>query len=483
MPCNKRKQGHSQNRNRPQRKASAATRRRFLKRIAATTAGAITGAPLIVPRTVLGANAPSNRINMAVIGLGTRGIPDLKLFLKNEDVQVVALCDVNRASDGYRDETSVMGLEPALKIATDHYTARQRSGSFQGIDTTNDFREILARKDIDAVAIVTPDHWHAVMTIMAAEAGKDIFCQKPLTLTLQDGQEMIRAVRKHRRILQTGSQWRSNAKVRFACELVRNGYIGKLKTIRAVIELNNKKGPGPGWQPMPVPEGFDYPMWLGPAPKVPYHKDRCLYKFRFNLDYSGGQITNFGAHSLDIAQLGNGTDRTGPVEVEGLEATWPPKGSLFNTALSSKFKFTYANGVELICESAPPYFGTRFEGTEGWVDFSYKTLKTSPESLATLELKPTDMRLPMPNPARTVAQPGNFYADHVRNFLDCVKSREEPIEPVEVGHRTASLCHLGNIAIQRMKRLAWDPDAECFLDDDTANTMLGRPRRTDWKSG
>ena len=172
----------------------------------------------------------------------------------------------------------------------------------------------------------TPDHWHAVMTVMAAKAGKDIFCQKPLTLTIGDGQDMIRAVRQHQRILQTGSQWRSNARVRFACELVRNGYIGQLKTIRTTISLNNKQGPGPGWQPMPVPEGFDYPMWLGPAPQVPYHKDRCIYKFRFNLDYSGGQITNIGAYALDIAQLGNGTELTGPVEVEGLNAHLAARG-------------------------------------------------------------------------------------------------------------------------------------------------------------
>ncbi len=481
-----RDQSCSQSPDRTPPKPPNASRRGFLKRVATTAAVAgssMIGAPLIVPRTVLGANAPSNRINLAVIGLGTRGLPDMKVFLNNEDVQVVALCDVNRASAGYRDETTVMGLEPALKVATDHYAARQRSGSFQGVDATGDFREILERKDIDAVAVVVPDHWHAVMTIMAAEAGKDIFCQKPLTLTIQDGQEMIRAVRKNRRILQTGSQWRSNARVRHACELVRNGYIGQLQTIRTTISLNNKKDPGPGWQPMPVPAGFDYPMWLGPAPKVPYHIDRCIYKFRFNLDYSGGQITNIGAHALDIAQWGNGTERTGPVEVEGLAATWPPEGSLFTTALTSSFRLKYANGVELICESIPPFFSTRFEGTEGWVEFTSKGLKTSPESLATLTLKPNDIRLFAPNPSRTVAKPGDFYADHVRNFLDCVKSREEPFEPVEVGHRTASLCHLGNIAIKRMKRLTWDPEAEQFPGDPAANAMRSRPRRTDWKAG
>lgn len=459
---------------------SVTSRRGFLK--SATVTGAVAAAPLIVPSSVFGANAPSNRIQMGVIGLGTRGMPDLRTFLRNEDVQVMAVCDVNRASDGYRDEVTVMGLEPGLEAANSHYAAQQKSGQFQGVDGYTDFREIIARDDIDAVAVVTPDHWHAVMTIMAAQAGKDIFCQKPLTLTIQDGKDMIDAVRKNDRILQTGSQWRSHAKVRFACELVRNGYIGELQTIRASIPENNKLGPGPGWQPMAVPAGFDYPMWLGPAPDVPYHQDRCLYKFRFCLDYSGGQITNFGAHLLDIAQMGNGTNLTGPVEVEGLEATWPAKGSLFTTAVTSKFRAKYANGVELICESAPPWFGIRFEGSEGWVEFTEQGLGSSPESLLSTQLGPSDERLPVTSPTQTVANPGRPYADHLRNFLDCVKSREEPVEPVEVGHRTASLCHLGNIALQRMKRLDWDPEAERFLNDDQANEMLGFPRREDWKA-
>jgi predicted dehydrogenase len=261
------------------------------------------------------------------------------------------------------------------------------------------------------------------------------------------------------------------------CELVRNGRIGKLKRIYATIALNNKKGPGPGWKPMPVPPGFDYHMWLGPAPWAPYHKDRCIYKFRFILDYSGGQITNFGAHAIDIAQWGNGTCLTGPVEVEGLAATWPPKGSLFTTALTSKFRVRYANGVELVCESAPPYFGTRFEGTEGWVQFSWKGLTASSKDILATKPDELKIRLPVCNPDRTPEEPGNYYADHIRNFLDCVKSRTEPLEPVEVGHRTATICHLGNIAIQLMRKLRWDPDAERFIGDDEANARLARPAR------
>ena len=454
----------------------AANRREFLK----ATAGAVvaSGCPYVVPSSVFGNTAPSERIQVGVIGLGTRGIPDMKIFMRQDDVQVLAICDVNTASKGYRNENLVMGREPALNIINDYYSAKQKSGSFKGVDSYVDFREIIQRDDIDAVVLVVPDHWHAPMTIMAAEAGKDIFCQKPLTLTIQEGQEMIQAVRNHRRILQTGSQYRSHAAARLACEMVLNGRIGKLKTIRCFIGLNNKTGPGPGWQPMPVPEGFDYDLWLGPAPQVPYHSDRCIYKFRFNLDYSGGQITNLGAHAIDIAHWGNGTSLTGPVEIEGLHAEWPPAGSLFNTALKAGFRAQYANGVELICDSAPPFAGTRFEGSDGWVAFDFRRLTTYPESLATTSIADNEIHLPVSNPVRTAAKPNDYYGDHVRNFLECVKTRQEPIEPVEVGHRTASVCHLWNIAIQRMgEKLQWDPDKEHFVNDDSANSLLNRPAR------
>lgn len=443
-------------------------------------ASAALGSPWLVPASVFGANAPSNRINVGVIGTGTRGIPDMRLFMHNGDVQIMAVCDVNTGSYGYRNEKLFMGREPAQKVANEYYAKKKGTGKYNGVDAYNDFRKIIDRDDIDVVAIVAPDHWHAVMTIMAAEAGKDIFCQKPLTLAIDEGKEMVKAVRKYKRILQTGSQYRSSAAARFACELVRNGRIGRLKTIRAYNATNNKKGPGPGWKPMPVPEGFDYDMWLGPAPMVPYHELRCIYKFRFNFDYSGGQITNIGAHAIDVAQWGNGTSLTGPVEVEGLEAEWPPKGSLFTTALTSKFRAKYANGVELICQSTGGG-GTHFEGTEGWVHFNYRGLKTHPESLLTSKIGPDEIHLPKSNPNRTHDAPGNYYGDHVRNFLDCVKSRQEPIEPVEIGHRTASICHMGNISLQLMRKLQWDPEKEQFVNDDEANAMLGRPMRAPWK--
>lgn len=457
--------------------ATRASRRDFLKTAGAATIA--TAAPMILPSSAWGKNAPSNRINMGIIGLGTRGTPDMQLFMRNDDVQIRALCDVNTASKGYRNEEVVMGREPALKIANDYYAAKLGTGSYNGIDAGTDFLEILQRDDIDAVAIVVPDQWHAPMTVMAAEAGKDIFCQKPMTLTLAEGPEMIAAVRKHGRILQTASQYRSNFRARHICELVRNGYIGELKKMHVNIGFNNKVGPGPGWEPMPVPEGFDYERWLGPAPMVPYHEMRCIYKFRFGLDYSGGQITNLGAHSIDIAQWGNGTDHTGPVEIEGLDAKWLPEGSLFNTALEAKFRARYANGVELFGESNDEYMGVRFEGTEGWVKYGlFGKVEASSKAIEKVELGPNDLRLPVSNPARSFAEMGDYYGDHVRNFLDSVKSREEPLEPVEVGHRTASVAHLWNIGIQRMgKVLEWDPEKEEFTNDDEANAMRSRPRR------
>jgi predicted dehydrogenase len=233
-----------------------------------------------------------------------------------------------------------------------HY-AQKRPGGYKGCDAYSDFRDVLARSDIDAVTCVVPDHWHALIVVAAAKAGKDIYCEKPLSLNVRQGQAMVQAVRQYKRILQTGSHYRSSPANRLACELVRNGRIGKVQRIIAEVAEQNAADPGPGWQPMPVPEGFDYERWLGPAPKVPYHKDRCFYRFRFNLDYSGGQTTNFGAHSLDVAQWGLGADGAGPVEFEDADSVWPPKGGLYNTATKVAFRAKYANhSTASICHVA-----------------------------------------------------------------------------------------------------------------------------------
>ncbi len=446
--------------------------RREVLSTAGTRAIAAVAAPYIVPARVFGAAAPSNRITVGVIGAGNRGFQDLDFFLKNAAAQVVAVCDVNRGSFGYRDEKQFCGREPGQKLVNDFYAKNTRAGSFAGCSITADFRELLARKDIDAVAVVVPDHWHALITIRACEAGKDVYCEKPLSLTVADGRQMVNAVRQHRRVLQTGSQERSNPQTRRAIELIRSGRIGELKKITTYVGAHNKVGPGPGWQPMPVPDGFDYQTWLGPAPEAPYHKDRCLYRFRFNYDYSGGQVTNFGAHSNDMAQWALGADDSGPVEVELLEAKFLPPGSLFNAATETKFRLKYAGGVEVVCQLDKSQVGARFEGSEGMIEVSYGGVVTEPASLRAAIVSPDD-------------KPGHADAGdrHVANFLECVRSRQDPVAAVEIGHRSATVCHLGNIAVRlgKKKVFAWDPTKERFTNDDEANAMLSRAMRAPWQ--
>ncbi len=442
---------------------SRLSRRDFLQ----TTAAA--AAPLVVPSSVFGADAPSNRIHVALIGCGNQSRVDLPSVLRFDDVQVVAVCDVNRGSHGYARSEHFLGREPVRDTVNEYYAKKTGAGSYRGCGIHADFREVLARDDVDAVMVVLPDHWHALVSVMACQAGKDVYCQKPLSLTVHDGQQMIQAVRKHGRILQTGSQYRSSGSVRRVAELVRNGRIGKVQRAIAIVN-GSGAGPGPGWQPMPVPDGFDYDFWLGPAPAAPYHLDRCLYRFRFHLDYSGGQVTNTGAHALDIVQWTLGKDGTGPVEFEDLGAVWPPQGHLYTTAMKTAFRARYADGIELICRTQEPGFGARFEGTEGWIQYTAGKIEASSDAVKDAAIGPDEIHLPVSN-------------NHYRNWLDCIRSRQDPIEPVEAGHRTASICHCGNIAMRLKRRVQWNPETESFVQDDEANQMLRRPYREPWKIG
>jgi len=444
-----------------QRRGMTLSRRGFT-----AAAGAVAVAPLILPRSVFGKHAPGNRINVAIIGCGNQSRADVPAMLRMADVQVVAVCDVNRGSHGYARPEHFLGREPVREQVDEHYAADRKSGAYRGCDAVADFRDVLERDDVDAVVVTLPDHWHALVTVMACAAGKDVYCQKPLSLTVDEGRRMVAAVRTHGRILQTGSQYRSHPAVRTMCELVRNGRLGEVRKAIAIID-GSGSGPGPGWGEMPIPDGFDYDLWLGPAPVAPYHVDRCLYRFRFHLDYSGGQVTNTGAHAIDIVQWGLGTDSTGPVEFRDLGSVWPDAGHLYTTAVRTHFGARYANGVELECVTQSPGFGARFEGTEGWIQFTGGTLQASADAILETPLGPDALRLPV--------SPG-----HYRDFIDSVKSRQDPIEPVEVGHRTASVCHLGNIAMRLGRPLAWDPAAERFRDDDEADAMLRRPYRGDW---
>lgn len=438
------------------RTSTILSRREFLK------AAGVVAAPYFVPGSALGKEgrpAPSERVTMGCIGLGGRGTVDLQAFLGRADVQIVALCDVDAGSTRYEDEWH-RGLGPALDSVKKHYAGR--SGTYKGPVGYRDFRELLARNDIDAVCIGTPDHWHAAITVAAARAGKDIYCEKPLCLTVADGRAMVEAVQRYGRVFQCGSQRRSDARCRFGCELVRNGRLGKLHTVRVGLMGGywTRKNLQPTNEPQPVPPGFDYDLWLGPAPWAPYTYNRCHWNFRWNLDYSGGMVTDWGAHMIDVAHWGMGTEDTGPIEVEG-KGTWPPSTNLFNTATAFEFTCKYANGVSLIVKNGGP---CRFEGTKGWLDFEGGA---NPASLLTERIGASEIHL-------------YESKDHHGNFIECVKTRQRTAAPVEVAHRSLTPAHLGNIAMLVGRKLRWDPAAERFIDDAEANRYLARAYREPW---
>jgi predicted dehydrogenase len=449
-------------------------RRRFLKK-AASAALTTVGFPYIVPAAALGKDSsvsPCNRITMASIGVGGMGTNNMRAFLNQPDVQIVAVCDVVKASNEYGHwykngwQGPWFGRESAQKIVTDYYSKKIPTGRYNGCDAYVDFRDVIARNDIDAVCIATPDHWHAIPAITAAKAGKHIYCEKPMSLTVAEGRAMTEAVRRYGIIFQTGTQRRSSQQYRFICELIRNGRIGRLKRATTIIGPNNKVGPESNWQPMPIPEWLDYNMWLGPAPWAAYHKDRCLYTFRFGLDYSGGQTTNTGAHSIDVIQWANGTDTTGPVEVEDLGGEFPTDG-LFTTATKVHFRALYQNGLELICKTQSG-FSIHFEGTEGRIELDNDKPTYYPGSLKTSIIGPNEIHLYQSN-------------DHHRNFIDCVKTHRQTAAPPEVGHRSVTICHLGNIAMTLKRKLEWNPDAERFTNCKEANQMLARSMRSPWR--
>lgn len=445
-------------------------RREFLKNSAALTTAAL-GFPYIVRSSVFGADgstAPSNRIVMGCIGMGGQGTYNMKAFLNNPDVQVVAVCDVNRGNASYdmlyQAPGSTAGREPARAIVNNKYGNRDCA-------VYNDFRELLCRDDIDAVSVCTPDHWHGLISIAAAKSNKDIYCEKPLVNTIAEGRALCEAVKRHERVLQTGSHERSNDSVRFACELVRNGRIGKLHTIRVNmpnsdshhLEILKSNYPQPT---MPVPDGFDYDMWLGHTPWVEYTQRRCHFWWRFILDYGGGEMTDRGAHIIDIGQLGNNTDDTSPIEISG-SGKAPDKG-IYDTFMEYNFECRYANGVRLIGGSSGNR-GLKFEGTDGWIFIHIHggRLEAEPESLLKEFISPEEIHL-------------GRSPEHHRNFLDCVKTRCQPVAPAEVGHRTATICHLVNIAMLTGSKLKWDPDTEQIVNNADANRMLARPMRSPW---
>lgn len=435
------------------------TRRGFLKKTFGLAAAA-SAFPAIIPSSALGADGtvtPGNRITLGFIGTGDHGVNmNLRNFLPHADAQVVALCDV----DADR-------VKNALHIATDHYAQQGRAGGDGGIATTSDWREIVARDDIDAVVISTPDHWHMIPAVAAARAGKDVFCEKPLSLTVQEGRIMSDTMRRYGRVFQTASENRSKWNFLRAAELVRNGRIGKLHAIRTQLPVDQHQlaNRGKTFAAEPVPKNLDYDMWLGPAPEAPYTPSRCHYHFRWILDYSGGSITDWGAHLNDIAQWANNTERTGPVSVEG-RGLFPEDG-LYNAAIEWEVTCKYANGVTLICTNGKP--SIRFEGSDGWIACEWDTFEASSPGISRSVIGPNEIRL------RTCPD------REQRDFLNCVKSRAETYAPAEVGHRTITISHLGNIAMMLGRKIHWNPDTELFLNDDTANRMLSREMRAPWR--
>jgi predicted dehydrogenase len=410
--------------------------------------------------------APSERVTMGLIGAGNQGLNDLKGFLRDERVQVVAVCDVNKESPGYWDG-GVAGREPARQFIEWNYAREKKSGTWKGCAAYEDFRQVLARKDIDTVLIALPDHWHSIPVIQAARAGKDIYGEKPLALTIGEGRAMSDAVRESKRVFQCGSQQKSDVRFRKACEIVRNGRIGKLHTVLCGL---------PGGTPdfgrtqdrqdeEPVPEGFNYDMWLGPAPNAPYAPGRCHVNFRWILDYSGGQITDWGGHHPDIAHWGMGMELSGPVAIQNGQATWA-KEKLWNTATDFHFEAVYANGVKMIYSSRVRG-GVTFQGSEGWVWVNRGAIEASPMSLLDFEAGEKDVRL-------------YRSANHMRNFIDCVKSRQETVAPIEQAHRSITVAHLGNISLRLGRDLKWDPVKERCIGDEAANQMLTRPMRKPW---
>ncbi len=417
------------------------TRRQFLRAGAASVA-----LPCIIPASVLGANAPSRQITVGFIGVGEHGTGwNLVAYLKLPASRVVTVCDV----DSYR----MRKAKAMVDAAYDN----------QDCGMTKDFRDIIARKDIDAVMISTPDHWHTLISVMAARAGKDVQCEKP-TLTIDEGKFLVKVIRRHKTVFQTSTEDRSVPEYHRIAELVRNGRIGRLQRIEVILPKQPTVPGNP--TPQPVPKYLDYEMWLGPAPYAPYTKDRLPFNFRWIWDYAGGIITDWGAHLFDTAQWGNNTEHSGPIEVDGKGTLWT--GGLYNTPKDYDVTYKYANGVVMTCKPGNP--SIKFIGTEGWVG------NTGWRGPVQASSKPILNSVIGPDEIHLYTNPKGEHDD----FLKCVKSRKDPYFPVDIGHRVSTVCHLANISIRLGRKLRWDPQAERFENDDAANAMCSRPMRPPW---
>lgn len=431
---------------------SRRSRREFLK--ASTAAVATTPlAPYLCPAAdaVRPAKSPNSRLRMGAIGLRYQGSVDVLKALPHADL--VAVCDVDRN------------------------VADQAKASF-GSEAVifEDYRKMLDRKDIDVVIIATPDHWHTAMLADAVRAGKDVYCEKPLTLTIDEGKFLTKVVADSKRVVQVGTWQRSDVNFRLAAELVRAGRLGKIKKVTAVAGKNPKGGP---FKTAPIPPSLNWNLWQGQAPDVPYVPERCHYTFRWWTEYSGGKITDWGAHHLDIVQWALGAQHSGPVAVEG-KAKYPTDPNGYNVATECEAKFTYADGTELyVLETGP--IGITFEGEKGSLFVERGKLAGSAvDALKDAPLPREKFTLYAHDDPAAMPQTGKLgsLVSHMANFFSCVKSRQTAtISDVASQHRSVSVCHLANIAMRLGRPLKWDPKEEAFVGDLEANGLLRRPQR------
>ncbi len=448
---------------------SGISRRRFLK----TSLGAATvaGFPTVVPATVLGQMAPSKRINVGAIGVGriSRG-HDLPAILKNDGARVMAVCDLDagRREDG-------------KKLVNDFY-AKRAGRAYDGATGYANYHELLKNKDIDAVVISTPDHQHAILAAAAVRAGKDVYLQKPASLTIAEGRYLSDAVQASGRILQIGSQQRSWKQFHRACELVRNGRIGEVKHVEIGLP-GDPAGGDP--KPMPIPAGFDYDAWLGSTPETPYTVDRVMPQKSYDRpgwlrceQFGAGMITGWGAHHVDTAHWGMNTEYTGPVEIWGT-AEFPTHG-LWDVHGKFLTHAVYANGVTMDISGDFPN-GIKWYGTKGWL-FVTRDEMTSPTTVAGQSTKIAPLVASDPKILDSVIGPDEIHLytsdEQHGNWLECIRTRQQPTAPVEIGHRACSTCLLHHIAMKTKRRLHWDPERERFKNDNEANAMLSRPQRS-----
>jgi glucose-fructose oxidoreductase len=442
------------------------TRRDFLKRSTSLMAGTYS-IPYIITSNVLGSGGirpPSERITIGHIGVGGMGGGHVRGFAGRFDSQSIATCDP--AKD--RRETWA-------KYIDDSYAQKSPTKNYKSCTAYNDFRQLLARDDLDAIVIATPCHWHVPIAIAAARAGKDIYVEKPLGLALSWDMALRETAARYGTVVQYGTQQRSGRDFRFVCELVRNGRIGKLEKIFVWCAPGQ---PGGSLEPMPIPEGFDYDLWLGPSPMVPFNEDRCFKRGKnWIADYALGFIAGWGAHPLDIAQWGNDADHTSPVEYEGSGIF--PKDGLFDTAISWDIKCRYENDVELhfvSADVAKPIvekygidnsYGTMFIGSEGWLNVDRRHGYAGDPSMLRSVIGPDEIRL-------------KKSLDHKQNFIDCIRSRSVPVSPITAAVRSDTISHLCDIAMRLDRKIKWDPVNETVIGDEAASRMLSRPMRSPW---